>query len=110
MYNVSMISKNQLFLILGIWIAFIAVFGGFPSPYEEIIYVLSGLTISTLSFLMARHKRIHRRVGTKKPRSSDAFVESSPSVLPVEESEPVAEELVADTPTQKEVEEVVEPV
>jgi hypothetical protein len=78
MYNVSMISKNRLILILGLWVAFVALLGGFPSPYEEIIYVASGLTISTLSFLLARHKRIYRRPTVKKPRGAEVYMEAAP--------------------------------
>ncbi len=97
-----MFTKNRFILILGLWIVFIALYGGFPSPYDTVIYVLSGLAISTLSFMLARYKRTVHRSTTKKSRQNEIYTESVPMAVVEERKEEVEEiaqtEPVLDTP------------
>ncbi|MSR73114.1 hypothetical protein EXS61_00685 [Candidatus Parcubacteria bacterium] len=84
-----MFTKNRLILILGLWIVFIALYGGFPPPYDTVIYVISGLAISTLSFMLARHKRTVHRSVTRKTRQNEVYLESVPAVFVEEQKEEI---------------------
>ncbi len=89
-----MFTKNRLILILGIWVALMP-FLGFPSMWKNCIYIISGLAISTLSFLIARHKRISRRPVHKKDRKE--IVQSEPVL---ENEVPHEEEFLLDSETE----------
>ncbi len=93
-----MFSKNRLILILGIFTALMP-FLGFPAIWKNFFYFVFGISISTLSFLIARHKRISRRPYTKKDRSnfsSKKEIVQSDYVEPVQETFVVEEPLVVE--------------
>lgn len=100
-----MFSKNRLILILGILVALMP-FSGFPAVWKNFFYIIFGLTIAVLSFLLARHKRISRRHGPKRERSNMYYkkeivqsdyaepeLESSPELASEIASEPISESI-----------------
>lgn len=83
-----MFTKNRTILILGIFIALMP-FLGFPYPYEEGLYIVTGLSVATLSYLLARHKRVNRKSSIRKSQKKE-IVDSIPFV---EEESVVQEEV-----------------
>lgn len=73
-----MFTKNRTILILGIFVALMP-FLGFPYPFEEVLYVLAGLAIATLSYLLAHYRRNARRIPQR--RNKKEIVESGPVVV-----------------------------
>ena len=87
-----MFTKNRTILILGILTALMP-FLGFPYPYEEGLYIVFGLIIAVLSFLIARQKRINRKVSGKKTQKvAEDFLPESIVPKEIVESVPFAEE------------------
>lgn len=76
-----MLTKNRILLILGIWIVLIP-FLGFPSSYESVFIIGSGLFVVLLAFLHAREKRrIQRSLFEMSPRKetvTEVYAESRP--------------------------------
>lgn len=93
-----------MILMLGIFVALMP-FLGFPYPYEEGLYVVSGLAIATFSFLLARHKRINRKMSSKKIKTKEEEILMSPKILKKEivESVPFSEEETLIPETQEEI-------
>lgn len=56
-------------MILGVLVALMP-FLGFPSGWKNIFYIVFGLVIAALSFLLAIHKRSTRRPGSRKEKSN----------------------------------------
>ena len=48
--------KQRVIFILGIWTAFLP-FLGFPNSWKKVLFLLSGLFIAYLAYLLYREKR-----------------------------------------------------
>ncbi len=102
-----MFTKNRFILIFGLLVALMP-FLGFPIWFETFFYVVAGLSVATLSFLIARHKRLARmvkRVFHKKEKPYTSFEENTPVEMESseefikEEGESVLD--LEDAPTQE---------
>lgn len=84
MYNFSVggfitdnnMSKDVAIIVLGIWIAIVP-FLGFPGLWETIIYVVSGLGVVLMTFLLRRDIILYvSRITDRKRKSTDVYVEN----------------------------------
>ena len=95
-----MFTKNRIILILGILVALMPFFG-FPSIYENGFYVIAGLAIAVLSFLVARHKRVRLSRKTSKGRVTDVYAETAPIASAISNPEPIdINEVSVENPAQ----------
>lgn len=68
----DIMSKIQIIFILGIWTVFLP-YLGFPYSLKNILFSVSGLTITYLSYLIYKSSK----VGEKKGKNFDNFSENS---------------------------------
>lgn len=69
-------SKDIVIIVLGIWIAIVP-FLGFPGLWETIIYVVSGLGVVLMTFLLRRDIILYvSRITARKRKSTDVYVEN----------------------------------
>ena len=74
--------KNKIILVLGIFIAIVP-FLGFPSGFRTFLVIISGLGVSTLSYMIARGNRLSLfKITTKESetKTTEVFVEREPQI------------------------------
>jgi hypothetical protein len=104
-----MFSKNRSILILGILTALMP-FLGFPTSWKNVFYFIFGISISTMSFLIARHKRISKKTHVRKDKSAVVSKkEIVQSDIITEYVEPLVEEVVVTDTVDLDVSENVAP-
>lgn len=84
--------KERMLLFIGVWVALLPNLG-FPENWRKILFLLTGLFIILISYIMYRRKRQQAIYSLKKDQQNHVMNTFSESI-PEEEPEEIEEEIL----------------
>lgn len=94
--------KERTLLFLGIWVAILPNLG-FPELWRKILFLLSGLFLMFISYIMYRRKRYENIKRSHKTQNNvmNAFSESAPQEFEKNEEQPLDNEYAYESYSQE---------